>query len=155
MLTAVTHQRQQLFVEPQYAQTAFEDIAFYGNKFQAVILAGVVMPDHIHWVICPSAANFEQFAAGQRQTKGKYAGTPERFYLSKIMEDYKRHTAYTINKKRNTPGVKVWQDGFRDDALRMPEAIKRAVWYVVYNPVKAGLVEKPEDYLYLVWNFEG
>jgi len=46
----------------------------------------------------------------------------------------------------------VWQEGFRDDALRIPDAIHGAVKYVILNPVKAGLVERPENYPRLAWN---
>ncbi len=68
------------------------------------------------------------------------------------MEDYKRHTAHLINELRDAPYTKVWQEGFRDDALRIPDAIRGAVQYVILNPVKAGLVEQPEEYPYLAWN---
>src|SRR5512140_1039059 len=100
--------------------------------------------------------DFERFAR-EEQGKGnrsKYGHAPERFYLSKIMEDYKRHTAHMINELRGTSVAEVWQAGFRDDALRIPEAIRSAVHYVLLNPVKAGLVERAEDYPYLVWNSE-
>ncbi|RME97321.1 MAG: IS200/IS605 family transposase, partial [Chloroflexi bacterium] len=60
----------------------------------------------------------------------------------------------SINKIRNARGTKIWQDGFRDDALRMPDAIQKAIRYVIFNPVKAGLVQKPEDYPFVAWDFE-
>lgn len=152
LLTAVTYRRGNFLGKPRYARLAFEDIAFYSRKFQALTPAYVIMPDHIHWIICPSEQNFEQFINDQRLNHGKYAGAPERFYLSKIIEDFKRHTAYGINKIRTTHGIKIWQDGFRDDALRTPDAIQRAIRYVVFNPVKAGLVQKPEDYPFVDWD---
>lgn len=111
----------------------------------------MIMPDHMHWIICPSAEDFARFAREERARGGKYAGAPERFYLSKIMEDYKRHTAFTVNTLLGTPGAQVWQDGFRDDGLRGPQAVRAAIGYVIRNPVKARLVERPEEYPYLAW----
>ncbi len=70
------------------------------------------------------------------------------------MEDYKRHAAHVINELRDTPYAQVWQEGFRDDALRTADAIRGAVRYVILNPVKATLVEQLEDYPYLSWNAE-
>ena len=122
------------------------------RKFDTASLAHVIMPDHIHWVIYPSPQDFERFARAEKEKGGKYADAPERFYLSKIMEDYKRHVAFVVNGARGTRGAQVWQDGFRDDGLRTPDAIRGAARYVVIYPVKAGLVERPEDYLYLAWD---
>ena len=88
----------------------------------------------------------------EREKEGKYAGAPDRFYLSKIMEDYKRHTSFAVNRLRGTRGMQVWQDGFRDDGLRTAAAIRAAVEYVVMNPVKAGLARTADDYPYLAWD---
>jgi len=38
--------------------------------------------------------DFERFVLDEKSRGGKYAAAPERFYLSKILEDFKRHTAY-------------------------------------------------------------
>jgi putative transposase len=152
LITTITYRRQRLFVDAACLQAAHEDIRFYAGKFGVASLAHVVMPDHVHWVIYPSSDDFERFARQEQEKSGKYAGAPERFYLSKIMEDYKRHTAFEVNRLRGIRGAQVWQDGFRDDGLRTPQSIRRAVQYVVMNPVKAGLVERLEDYPYLAWD---
>lgn len=68
------------------------------------------------------------------------------------MEDHKRHTSHVINACRDVPNARVWKEGFRDDALRTPDAIRGAVQYVILNPVKAGPVERPEDYPFMAWN---
>ncbi len=152
LLSAVTYRRENIFANASFAQAAHQDIAFYARKFDAASLAHVIMPDHIHWVIYPSPQDFERFAHEEREKGGKYADAPERFYLSKIMEDYKRHVAFVVNNARGTRSVQVWQDGFRDDGLRTPGAIRGAARYVVMNPVKAGFVERSEDFLYLAWD---
>jgi putative transposase len=154
LITTITRHRERLFEDKNFARIAHEDIAFYARKFGMVSIAHVIMPDHMHWIMHPSPKDFERFTR-EEQAKGsrsKYGHAPERFYLSKIMEDHKRHTSHMINECRDTPYTEVWQEGFRDDALRTPDAIRGAVQYVILNPVKAGLVERPEDYPYLAWN---
>jgi putative transposase len=154
LITTITRRRERLFEDERFARIAHEDIAFYGRKFGMISVAHVIMPDHLHWIVHPSSEDFERFRR-EEQAKGnrsKYGHEPERFYLSKIMEDYKRHTAHLIDEDRDAPYAKVWQEGFRDDALRTPDAIRGAVRYVIFNPVKARLVERPEDYPYLAWN---
>ncbi|MEW5958017.1 MAG: hypothetical protein AB1801_09860 [Chloroflexota bacterium] len=152
LLTSVTYRRRPFFAQPDCAQAAYEDVAFYAQKFRAASLAYVVMPDHLHWVICPSAEDFERFAHNEREKHGKYAAAPERFYLSKILEDYRRHTGFVVNRLQGTGGAQMWQAGFRDDGLRTPTAIRAPVRYVVLNPVKAGLVTRPKDYPYVAWD---
>ncbi len=154
LITSVTRCRAKIFADPACAQAAHEDIAFYARKFDLVSVSHVIMPDHLHWIICPSPADFERFAREERARGGKYAAEPERFYLSKILEDYKRHTSFEVNRLRETRGAPVWQDEFRDDGLRTPDALRAAVQYVMMNPVKAGLVEKPEDYPWMAVNWE-
>lgn len=41
-----------------------------------------------------------------------------------------------------------WQKGFFDHVLRSPEPHERKWEYVVQNPVRAGLVARPEDWPY-------
>jgi putative transposase len=148
LITAVTYRREAVFTKPANAQVAHEDIAFYAAKFRITSLAHVVMPDHVHWVMQPSLEDFERFAREQQEKGSQYADDPYRFYLSKILQDYQRRVAYVVNQHRGTRGAKVWQDGFRDNALRDEQAVRAAIRYTVYNPVEMGLVERPEDYVY-------
>jgi putative transposase len=154
LITTITRRRERLFEDARFTQIAHEDIAFYARKFGMISVAHVIMPDHLHWIMHSAAEDFERFAHEERAkgNRSKYGHDLERFYLSKIMEDYKRHTAHLINELRDAPYAEVWQEGFRDDALRIPDAIRGAVQYVILNPVKAGLVEHAEDYSYLAWN---
>ena len=154
LITTNLEPRVPLFADPRYAQIAHGDTAFYAAKFQAISLSHVIMPEHIHWVLYPSPEDFDRFARQEQERNGKYARDPARFYLSKILEDYKRHTSYAINRLRGTRGKQVWQDGFRDDGLRTVQAIRDAVKYVVMNPVKAELVGEPEEYPFLAWDAE-
>lgn len=154
LITTITRRRERLFEDERFARIAHEDIAFYGRKFGMISVAHVIMPDHLHWIVHPSSEDFERFRREElaKDNRSKYGHEPERFFLSKIMEDYKRHTAHLINELRDAPFARVWQEGFRDDALRTPDAIRGAVQYAILNPVKAGLVERAEDYSYLAWN---
>ena len=43
-------------------------------------------------------------------------------------------------------GFDVWQEGCWDYTLRDQDAVPGIASYIVWNPVVAGLVERPEDY---------
>jgi len=161
LITAVTYRRTPVFADPIFAQIAHTDVRFYATKFQLESLAHVVMPNHVHWLMRPSPEDFHRFTKEMRQSPSWSSCSREeaahRYYLSKILQDYQRHVAYAVNQRRNTRGAKVWQDGFRDDALRDDRAVWAVYRYVVYNPVKAGLVNRPEDYVFWggIWGAPG
>jgi len=46
----------------------------------------------------------------------------------------------------------LWQDGFHDHALRREEDLKQVAWYIVANPLRAGLADRLGDYPY--WNLD-
>ncbi|MGA9470718.1 MAG: transposase, partial [Candidatus Macondimonas sp.] len=43
-------------------------------------------------------------------------------------------------------GMRIWQPGFHDRAMRREEDLRSAARYLVGNPLRAGLVEKAGDY---------
>jgi putative transposase len=145
-ITARTHRRMPIFEDERLAKIAFDDFTFYGAKYNIDDLAHIVLNNHIHWLFQPGEEKFAQFAKQQHDKGGKYSSDPDRYFLVKIMEDYKRHVAYEINKIRNTRGTKIWQAGFYDRILYTNEEVKQAANYVIFNSTKDGLVHDPKKY---------
>ena len=83
----------------------------------------VIMPDHIHCFICMAP----QHTLGTTVRMMKWA-------LSAALPEPIPH----------------WQSGFFDHLLRHSESYSEKWNYVVQNPVRAGLVERAED-----WEFQG
>jgi REP element-mobilizing transposase RayT len=79
----------------------------------------LAMPDHLHGIVT----------------------FPQRYFLQKSMADWKRWLAakHAIS----------WQDGFFDHRLRTLESAAEKANYIRMNPVRAGLIEKPSDWLYI------
>jgi len=90
---------------------------------QVYSLAWVVMPDHMHWLF--------QFN--------------ESVSLSKLINLFKGRTARVLNKELNRKG-KFWQAAYYDHVLGKDEDIKKVARYIVANPLRAGLVNRIEDY---------
>jgi hypothetical protein len=59
-------------------------------------------------------------------------------------------SARSINRLLGTGGT-VWQDESFDRIIRDDRELEQKLQYMYYNPVKAGLVGKPEDYRFFVW----
>jgi len=68
--------------------------------------------------------------------------------LSKVMHALK---SYTANRLAD-PGVDtpIWQQGYHDHALRGDEDYKVKLRYLIENPVRAGLVERVDDFPYFI-----
>ena len=86
-------------------------------------LAFVVMPDHLHWMI--------ELLAGND--------------LPSVVRRVKGRSAHRINRMVGRTG-RIWQPGYHDRALRNEEDLEAVGSYVIYNPVRAGIVQTIHDY---------
>ncbi len=94
-------------------------------EHEFLLTAWVFLPDHWHGVI------------GVRYPKT----------ISLVMESIKVSSTRQINSGREDAG-KLWQGRFFDRALRTAREYNRAVEYIHLNPVRRGLVAKPEDWFW-------
>jgi len=67
--------------------------------------------------------------------------------LSRFMQDLKQRFSRWYNKKTNNEGH-VWSDRFRSVMLEDGRALLACMVYVELNSIRAGLVERPEDFRY-------
>jgi len=103
-----------------------------------LLVVAVVMPDHVHLIYSP-----REDSSGNRYPKGELLGA------------MKSTSARVINRGLGTSGP-VWQDESFDHILRRSESIEAKAEYICMNPVRAGLVESPDDYPWLWrWWVEG
>ena len=93
--------------------------------------AAVVMPDHVHLL----------FWALRDQS-----GWP--FPLFHILQALKSSSAHTLNKLLHRTGP-LWDEESFDHVIRSDESWQEKREYLRQNPVRAGLVNRPEDYRWL------
>ena len=70
------------------------------------------------------------------------------FLLVGIMHSLKSSSAHTINKMIGRSGP-LWDEESFDHVLRSWESWEEKREYIRQNPVRAGLVRRPEDYRWL------
>jgi putative transposase len=97
-----------------------------------------IMPNHVHLVIDTST----QIPGDQYfdTTVNEYK------YIKDIMHRIKGKSARLINLARNTTGSTVWLSENYDRYIRNESHYQYALNYTINNPVKAGLVERWEDW---------
>ena len=88
-----------------------------------LLTAWVFLPDHWHAIIFPRSP----------------------LTISRVMESIKVGGTKRINAARGERGV-LLQGRFFDRALRTVKEYNEKVAYIHWNPVKAGLVKRPEDW---------
>jgi REP element-mobilizing transposase RayT len=90
------------------------------------LLAFVVMPDHVHVLVC---------------------GRNEESNLVGFVQRFKQLTGFA---HKRMIGQRLWQPSFHDHVLHRDEDVRVVAQYIAENPVRAGLVREDE-----VWAYQG
>jgi REP element-mobilizing transposase RayT len=144
-VTTVVYDRLPVFTRPSFVIPLFDSLNYYRHKQEFRLLGYVIMPDHMHLIIWPS---------GQAT-------------VSEIMRDYKKFTSRRIIRQAEVEQIqgwtmafeqagqetgrsrhKVWQDSYWDVNIYNERFLRQKLNYVHRNPVRAGLAETPEEYVY-------
>jgi REP element-mobilizing transposase RayT len=113
------------------ARDAILDHCLRDNGRRYKLHAGVVMPEHVHLLLTPL-----------QDAKGWAYGLPA------ILKLIKGASARSVNNLLGSDGP-VWQEESFDHVLRSQEGLDEKLEYICQNPIRRGLVKKPEDYQWL------
>ncbi len=127
-VTMCTHRRRPHLRDPQVANIIVQALRRVESRYHWRVGRYVVMPDHLHFFCTPV--------------------TQEARSLSSFVGYWKRASAARI-RRLCCPEFR-WQAEFLDHLLRSHESYAQKWEYVRANPVRAGLVEDPEE-----WPFQG
>jgi REP element-mobilizing transposase RayT len=100
-----------------------EEVLWLGHGERYFLNAYVIMPDHVHLLLRPQ----------------------ETWSLAKILRGFKGYTARQVNKDLGRRGPFCQDESF-DHLIRNDADWADKFHYIHENPVKAGLVERPQDY---------
>jgi putative transposase len=107
------------------AETILETLQHYRRRGEYFLHEYVLMPDHLHVMITPSSTNS----------------------LEKAMQFIKGGSSYRLNHQCGQK-MNLWNAGFHDWTIRDATDWNAKAEYIRLNPLKAGLVERPEDWPY-------
>jgi putative DNA methylase len=108
---------------PEIAQMVADAIR-YRDPGHYWLHSFAVMPNHVHLLITP------------------------RVPVSQVMHSLKRFTARRGNQILGLTGKPFWQDESYDRLVRTEQEFERIITYIEMNPVKAGIVTAPEQFLW-------
>ena len=101
-----------------------EALRFYHQRGDFRLYAYVIMNNHLHIVLQPM----------QDST------------LSEIMRDFKKWTSRHNRPKGDADAL--WERRYDDNQIASQTELRRIIEYIHQNPVRAGLVNKAEDYFW-------
>ena len=125
-VTTNIYNQEKIFLNPVVSRLFIKEVNRLKKEIGFKIFAYVIMPDHVHLLILPL---FDRD-------------------ISYIMMRIKGTSARVINSMLGRTGQKLWQDEFYDYIPRNRNKVLEKIAYIHKNPVRKGLVECPEDYLF-------
>ena len=127
----------------QYYFILLDSLKYVLKEHHATLLAFVFMPSHIHVIVA----------------------LPEGEHISDMMRDFKKFTSTKVRQQLDADGrvewierlrrhargkkrqvFKLWMDRFDDLVLSTEKMLGVKIGYIHNNPVRAGLVERSEDW---------
>ena len=124
-ITTKCWQGRSVFQIPENAEILIKALFHYRERGAYLLHEFVVMPDHLHLVLTPSAT----------------------MSLEKAKQFIKGGSSYQIRKAHNQK-MEIWQVGFHDWTIHDANDWQTKVEYIHTNPVRAKLVQEPEDWPY-------
>ncbi|WP_204105511.1 MULTISPECIES: transposase [Spirulina sp. CCY15215] len=120
---------EKLELNPDARQIVLDSCLFFHEQ-RYYLYTVVIMPDHVHLLIKPYAKNDKEY-----------------WTLGSILHSIKSYSSKQIPRVMKHIG-KIWQDGRYDRLIRDRAEFLNTWEYIRQNPVKAGLCDVPQDYLF-------
>ena len=109
--------------DPKFSHLICDNVEFYCRKMRYELFCYCLMPDHLHVFLSPADS-----------------GTP----IGKWLVSFKSFTTHEFMKTGGKPPL--WQRSAHDHVCTTYETVANVALYIVNNPVRAGLVEKWDDW---------
>ena len=136
-----------------------EDIRFYAKKLNFEVLGYCIMPDHLHLIVWWDVDKYSKLTIStiMHRVKGRSAKRISDYLL---MGSRGFHASANIKPTKwrgikapptqqgisTRDAIKIWQSSFYDFNIYSEKKLSQKLNYLFYNPVRAGLVKKLEDW---------
>ena len=132
-----------IFVRQVYFDILVSSLNFSVEHKGLRIFAWVIMDNHFH-LVCEAPELSKTLQELKRHTAkqiiGQLQSDNEKWILNLLAYYKKRHKTKSEHQ--------VWQEGFHPQLIHSTNMLSQKIEYIHYNPVKRGLVEKPEYWLH-------
>ena len=132
-----------ILCKPPIAQILLDQFVFMQQNKNVILYSYVIMPNHFHAIV-----QADDLANSLRLTKS-YAARRILTYLKD--NGHSRWLNKLKDNKRNHKvgrTYQVWEEGLHPKQLSSLELVNQKMEYIHFNPVKAGFVDEPSDWMY-------
>ncbi len=140
-----------VFTRQQYRDMIIESLRFYSQEKGLRIYAYVIMSNHIHLIVS-AARDSTGLSSLIRDFKG-YTSKQITSHVETNKRESRRRWMTNLFKFHGTRNprnkhVQFWRQDNYPSQLTDHSSISRVLHYIHYNPVKAGIVLQPKEYIY-------
>jgi REP element-mobilizing transposase RayT len=137
-----------IFTRKKYRDIIIENLNYCINNKGLLVYSYVIMSNHVHLLIQSKTAklsdvlrDFKKYSTARMLFAIQNEAESRRDWLLKLFA----HAA--AQHKRNT-NFQIWTHENHAEEVFSPKFTLQKIQYIHENPVRAGIVEKPEDYIY-------
>jgi REP element-mobilizing transposase RayT len=142
-ITSSIVNRYHIFKDKSCCEVIIDGLNFLIGERGIRIHAYVIMPDHIHII-------------SQGKDLGKHISGFKSYAARRIIdlleaqnnEAWLQRFKYKGPRSRKDREHQIWMEGFHPKQIMSAKVMEQKIYYIHYNPVKAGLVESESDWLY-------
>lgn len=134
---------------PSRAHVFFSALQKYAALFSMVVLAVVLMSNHYHFVLVSPGAELFRVLTGRRTACRHFRAWPAKHQKSSVLSQMMHRFLHVVSRRIHEElGVsgRFWQGTFHATKLRSATDLVVRIAYDHRNPVRAGMVLRPEDY---------
>ena len=132
-----------VFTRKAYIDILIDSLTFCRVNKELKIFAYVILDNHLHLLI--SGDNLSNTIKDLKRHTAreiiKLAQKEEKLWLLNQFKYYKL-------KHKDDSDYQIWQEGFHPQQIISEEMLRQKIEYIHHNPVRIGLVEKAEDWIY-------
>jgi len=136
-----------IFTRKAYRDIVIDSLKFCQKNKSLNIFAYVIMSNHVHIIAQSGNGNLSGFIRDFKSFTGKQFMI-EIMKSSESRKDWMKRVFEYHGKFKTRQQYQFWTNSNHAVLIFSQKFIRQKVNYIHNNPVKNGLVEKPEDYLY-------
>ncbi|GCC53492.1 transposase [Chryseotalea sanaruensis] len=141
-ITCTVNQWVDVFTRRTYIDILLASIRHCQQHKGLKVYAWVVMTNHIHMII---SSDKEKLSDIIRDFK-KFTSSRIVAAIKENMKESRKSWLLWLLKKEDK--VIFWQEGYHGEEIRTQSFFDTKITYIHMNPVRAGIVEKEEEYMY-------
>jgi putative transposase len=138
-----------LFIRIEYKKIMLDSWEHCQKNKGLEIYGWCIMPSHIHMIIGTNKNNMEHIVRDMKRHTSQQLRAAIENNSQESRREWMLWMMHRAGKKNsNNEGFQLWQQDNHPIELSTHKMLHQKLDYIHNNPVEAGFVDKPEDYLY-------